>query len=191
MKKGFSLGLFLLLDLTILLTSYTFFSLLENKGPMVQGDVLGVSVQADYIKTAEPENFEDAQIISSDARSEIINSFMLRYKSPMSGVGDAVVETADKYNIPFWLVPAIAQCESNLGKRIPHGSNNAWGYGVYGDKVLKFASWEEGIEKVSQGLSKNYLGAGLETPEEIMKKYTPSSNGSWARCVNEFLKELK
>ncbi len=191
MKKGFSLGLFLLLDLVILLTSFTFFSLLEGKSNQTSQRVLGASVQATYGTVPENLNVSEAEIISSDARSELINNFMAKYKSPMGGIGEAVVENADENGIPFWIVPAIAQCESNLGKRVPHGSNNAWGWGVYGDKVTSFATWEEGIEKVSKGLGKNYLGEGLNTPEKIMKKYTPSSNGSWAHCVNEFLKELK
>jgi len=109
----------------------------------------------------------------------------------MTGLGKDIVTSADKYNLPYSLLPAIAQCEGNLGKRTPEGSFNTWGYGIYGDKVLKFQSWEEGIEKVSQGLRKNFLDKGLTTPDQIMTKYTPSSNGSWADCVDQFLTELR
>ncbi len=192
MKKGFSLGLFLVLDFIILLTAFNFFALLEGKGIKANnGDVLGATVQATYAAVPEAPLEGDAEIISSDARSEIINNFLAHYKSPMGTIGEIVVKTADAHGLPFWLVPAIAQCESNLGKRVPPGSNNAWGWGIYGEKVTKFDSWEKGVEKVSEGLGKNYLGAGLNTPEEIMKRYTPSSNGSWAACVNQFLLELK
>lgn len=192
MQKGFSLGLFLVLDLTILLTSFTFFSLLAGKSSALQaGDVLGVSVQATYGQLSESGDLWSAEIIPTDARSAIIDSFLLRYQSPMAGIGTAVVENADKYGLPFWLVPAIAQCESNLGKRVPADSHNAWGWGIYGEKVTRFETWEQGVEKVSQGLSKNYLAKGLTSPEEIMKKYTPGSNGSWAFCVQKFLNELK
>lgn len=193
MKKGFSLGLFLFLDLTLLLTSFTFFSLLEGKGKsFARSQNLSVSVQADFKDATEhPESENAAIIVSTDARSTIIDTFLEKYKSPMNGVGNFVVETADKYDLPFWLVPAISMCESNLGKRVPEGSFNAWGWGVYGDKVTKFLSWEQGIESVSKGLSQNYLGKGLDTPEKIMQIYTPSSNGSWANCVNQFLAELK
>lgn len=192
MKKGLSLGLFLLLDLTILLTAHTFFSLLDGKTQAPkQGEVLGATVQATYPKlTKEPET-HDAVIISSDARGPLIESFLTKYNSPMRGLGDKVVQQADANDLPFWLVPAIAQCESNLGKRTPEGSNNAWGWGIYGDKITKFKSWEEGIEKVSKGLSKDYMNKGFDTPAEIMTKYTPSSNGSWADCVEQFLRELK
>ena len=81
--------------------------------------------------------------------------------------------------------------ESNLGKTIPNDSYNAWGYGVYGGKVTKFNSWEEAIERVSRGLRRDYFDHGLDTPEKIMPKYTPPSDGSWAFCVNTFLQELQ
>lgn len=191
MKKGFSLGLFLVLDLTILLTSFFFFSLLEGKGKIAKGKVPSASVQANYAGSQESPTFESAAIVAEDARSILIDTFLAKYHSPMGEIGSAVVTTADRYGLPFWLVPAIAQCESNLGKHIPEGSNNAWGWGVYGDKITQFTSWQQGVEKVSAGLSQNYLNKGFSSPEEIMKKYTPSSNGSWATCINEFLNELK
>jgi hypothetical protein len=135
--------------------------------------------------------FAEGEIIYGDARSEIVNKYLSRYGSPFAGLGDYIVTAADKYKIHFGLVPAIAQCESNVGKKIPEGSFNAWGYGIYGEKVTKFASWEEAIDTVSRGLRKNYYSKGLDTPEKIMKFYTPNSDGSWANCVNKYLAELK
>lgn len=191
MKKYYGLGLFLLLDFSILLTSFVFFTFLSGKGTLAdRGEILGVSVQTNF-QFPKPDPVFDAEIISSDARGPLIDSFLTKYKSPMQGLGEKFVEIADKHDLPFWLVPAIAQCESNLGKRIPEGSHNAWGWGIYGEKVTKFNSWEEGIEKVSRGLNKDYMNKGYDTPAEIMSKYTPGSNGSWADCVEQFLKELK
>lgn len=131
------------------------------------------------------------EIIAGDARSLLIENFFRAYHSPMQGLGSKIVQTADTYGLPFGLLPAIAQCEGNLGKVMPHGSFNTWGWAIYGERVHKFKSWDEAIEKVSSGLRKNYFDKGLNSPEEIMKKYTPSSNGSWADCVSQFLEELK
>jgi hypothetical protein len=131
------------------------------------------------------------EIIASDARATVVNDFFRRYKSPMLGLGNVIVETADTYALPFGLLPAIAQCEGNLGKVMPENSFNTWGWAIYGDKVTRFTSWKDGIEKVSRGLRNNYFNKGLDTPEKIMRKYTPSSNGSWAFCVSQFLAELK
>ena len=135
--------------------------------------------------------FTESQIIPADARAGIVDSFLKKYHSPFQGLGQFIVDTAIKYQIPYGLIPAIAQCESNVGKTIPNDSFNAWGYGVYGGSTLRFGSWFEAIERVSRGLREDYYDYGLNTPEKIMKKYTPGSNGSWARCVNQFLEELQ
>ncbi len=135
--------------------------------------------------------FTQSQIKANDARPALVDNFLAKYHSPFQGLGQFIVDSADKYRISYGLVPAIAQCESNVGKVVPHDSFNAWGYGIYGQKVLRFNNWFEAIERVSRGLREDYYDKGLDTPEKIMKKYTPPSNGSWAECVNSYLEELQ
>ena len=131
------------------------------------------------------------QIVAADARAKLIDDFFRSYNSPMIGLGSDIVIAADKYHIPFGLLPAIAQCEGNLGKAMPPNSFNPYGFGIYGDQMTKFGSWQEGIETVTKTLRRDYFDQGLDTPDKIMKKYTPPSTGSWAFCVNKFLEELK
>jgi len=126
---------------------------------------------------------------------EIIKTYLEAHNSPMLEAVDSLLETAEKYNIdPLFLI-AIAQCESNLGKKMPSPDcYNPFGWGIHSEGTLCFESWEEGFEKVVKGLSEKYFGKGYETPEEIMAKYTPQAlekNGSWAKCVNQFLAELR
>jgi len=132
-----------------------------------------------------------AQIVAADARDALIDNFFRRYNSPMTGLGVDIVTAADKYKLPFGLLPAIAQCEGNVGKVMPFDSYNPYGFGIYGDKVTRFSSWQEGIEIVSKTLRSDYYDLGLDTPEKIMGKYTPPSKGSWAFCVSKFMEELK
>lgn len=40
-------------------------------------------------------------------------------------------------------------------------------------------------------LKRDYIERGLTTPEQIMRKYTPSSNGSWASSVNQWMAEMR
>ncbi len=127
---------------------------------------------------------------SEDARVAVLDEFFETHDSPLSTLGTTFVTTADKYHLDYRLLPAIAMQESNLCKKTPHDSNNCWGYGIYGGKVLRFATYEEGIETVAKGLSKNYKTQGLIAPEDIMKKYTPGSNGSWANGVNYFMDDI-
>ncbi len=135
------------------------------------------------------------QIKSKDARVLILERYLSKYNSPMSAqapkLANKFVEAADKYHLPWTLLPAIGQCESNLGKYVPDNCYNAWGYGIHSRGTLCFSSWEEGIERVARGLSQDYIQEGLIQPEKIMAKYTPLSNGSWARCVKQFSQELE
>ena len=82
--------------------------------------------------------------------------------------------------------------ESTLCRSIPVDSHNCWGWGIYGDKVIMFSSYEEAVKTVANGIKKEYLDKGLTTASKIMEKYTPSSpNGSWAYAVNKFLRDLE
>jgi hypothetical protein len=133
----------------------------------------------------------DFEIQSNDARVIIIEKYLKKYNSPLIPYAQFIVETSDKYSLDWRLLVAIAQQESNLGKKIPPGTYNAWGWGIHSRGTLGFSSWEEGIETVSKGLKEKYIDKGYITPEEIMSKYTPLSNGSWAFGVNQFINELE
>lgn len=130
-------------------------------------------------------------IETGDARPEIVKKYLTRYNSPLVPYANLIVETADKYSLDFRLITAIAQQESNLCKVIPPGGYNCWGWGITGTSTLGFNSFEHGIETVSEGLRRLYLNKGYKTVEEIMSKYTPSSNGSWARGVSQFMAEME
>lgn len=137
------------------------------------------------------ENVLGDHITAVDARVEIVRQFFEKYKSPLEPFAQSVIDEADKYSLDFRLIPAIAMQESNLCHKIIIDSYNCWGFGIYGKKVTRFTSYEEGIETVTRTLAKNYIQNGLETAEEIMSKYTPSSNGSWANSVNYFMDQLQ
>lgn len=137
------------------------------------------------------ENVLGDHITAVDARVEMVRQFFEKYKSPLEPFAQNVIDSADEYSLDFRLIPAIAMQESNLCRKIIIDSYNCWGFGIYGKTVTRFTSYEEGIETVTKTLAKNYKQNGLETPEEIMSKYTPSSNGSWAASVNYFMEQLQ
>ncbi|MFH0943120.1 MAG: hypothetical protein V1810_03020 [Candidatus Beckwithbacteria bacterium] len=127
---------------------------------------------------------------SDDAIPEIIKSYLKQYNSPLLPYADYIVTSSRRYYIDPRLIVAIAQQESNLCKKIPSDSHNCWGWGIHSQGTLKFSTYKEAIDTVTQGLAQNYLGKGLITPEEIMGIYTPLSDGSWARGVQQFLDEM-
>ncbi|OGM32837.1 hypothetical protein A2803_05885 [Candidatus Woesebacteria bacterium RIFCSPHIGHO2_01_FULL_44_21] len=133
----------------------------------------------------------DAQVGSSDARAEILRKYLTRYDSPLMPYADYIVAMADKYEMDFRLTTAIAQQESNLCKVIPEGTSNCWGWGIHSQGTLGFESYEEGIKIVTEGLKREYINKGLLIPENIMQKYTPLSDGSWAYGVRLFMEEMR
>ncbi len=126
-----------------------------------------------------------------DKRVAILKAFFRRHDSPLYDHAEYVVKVSDEYGLDFRLLPAISMQESGACKVIPHNSYNCWGWGIYGNKVTRFSSYPESIETVARGLKLNYIDKGLVTPEEIMRKYNPSSNGSWAFGVNTFIDVLE
>ena len=128
---------------------------------------------------------------ATDARPELVRQYLVYWDSPLEPYSDFIVEAADRYELDYRLTTAIAQQESNLCKLIPPGSNNCWGWGIHSEGTLGFDSFEEGIETVSQGLREEYLDKGFGSVEEIMSKYTPLSNGSWAAGVTKFMSEME
>jgi hypothetical protein len=127
-----------------------------------------------------------------DARSAILTQYFIKYKSPLVSLSDYLVEMADKNDLDFRLLPAIAQQESNLCKIIPEGTYNCWGWGIHSRGTLGFESYEEAISTVMEGLKKEYIDKGYTTPDTIWKKYTPGSpDGAWAKGVNQFMADMQ
>lgn len=153
-------------------------------------DVLGTNTVA-YAALPTSQNTMAGDITQEDGRKEKVRQFLAKYKSPMEPYAVDVVDAADLYGLDHRLIPAIAMQESNLCKKIPHGSHNCWGYGIYGNKVTRFADYKEGIYTVTKGLATRYKPKGLVTPEQIMTMYTPGSNGSWAFSVRHFMDQLQ
>lgn len=163
-------------------------------------EVLGSSQtnQVAYAALPTSENVFEALIAPKDARVETVRQFLEKYNSPLEPHAQYIIDTADEYDLDYRLIPAIAMQESNLCKKMPKNkvdplipSNNCWGFGVYGGKVRVFSTFKEGIHTVTKTLAEKYKDThGLVTPEEIMKMYTPGSNGSWANGVNHFMAEL-
>lgn len=133
-------------------------------------------------------------IQTADARIEIIRAFLERYKSPLTPYdhyASALVTASDRYGLDYRLLPAIMMQESNLCKSSDPKLHNCLGFGIHERGTLGFDTYEDGFDRAARELKANYIDRGLVTPEQIMKKYTPSSNGSWANSVNQWIAEME
>jgi len=135
-----------------------------------------------------------------DERTKKLTRFFEKKGSPLREESTSFIKAADKYDIDWRLLPAIACKESGCGKVIPwnHCENkpsyNPFGWGVYGTNAIYFKAWQDGIEEVSKNLKENYYNNGLNTPELIEPIYTPPSmlkGRSWSRGVNYLILEIE
>lgn len=132
-----------------------------------------------------------SQIIKADARPVIIERYLAKYKSPLLPYARQIFEISETYGFEYYWIVAIAQQESNLCKKIPEDSHNCWGYGIHKKGTLKFESYDLALKSYAEYLKREYFDKGLNTPQLIMKKYCPHSDGSWARGVQQFIDELE
>lgn len=131
---------------------------------------------------------------SGDARVILVQNFLERHESPLAQedhFGQVLVDLADEQGIDFRLMPAIAMQESNLCKVTPPGSYNCLGLGVHERGTWEFDSYKSNFAAAAKVLKKNYIDKGLTNPVDIMGKYTPKSNGSWANSVNQWMAEMR
>ncbi len=142
------------------------------------------------------QNSNNTQVLAAvgkgDTRPVIVDNFLAKHRSPMSGLGTVFVSAADKYGLDYRLLPAIAFQESTLGKNIPRNSHNAWGWAIYtgAQSGAAFRDWSQAIETVAKGLKFDYIDRGLHTPETIMTRYADSPDGSWAFGVSFAMDEM-
>jgi hypothetical protein len=165
------------------------FAMYQQRSTVTITTNLGNTVAYAALPTAQ--NTLTGDVTEADGRSEKIRQFLAANNSPLEPYADDIVQAADQYGLDYRLIPSIAMQESNLCKKIPEGSNNCWGFGIYGKTVTRFADYKEGIYTVTKALATKYKGQGLVTPDQIMTMYTPSSNGSWAFSVNHFMDQLQ
>ena len=124
-----------------------------------------------------------------DSRVVVLSEFLAAYNSPLANLASVFVENADKYNLDWRLVAAISGVESTFGREIPYNSFNGWGWGIYGDNMILFSSWEEGIQTVSEALRTNYIDKwGAKDVFAIGRFYAASP--TWAQRVSYFMKKI-
>jgi hypothetical protein len=152
------------------------------------GKVLG---EAFEINSENTEAKITGVVLADDARVKIIENYLKKYKSPLVPYSKLIFDLSETYGFEYYWIVAIAQQESNLCKKIPEGSHNCWGYGIHKKGSLGFDSYELALNSYAEYLKRVYFDKGLNTPELIMRKYCPSSDGSWARGVKQFINELE
>ena len=190
LKRLFLLPVFLVLTLAVGFSELIYLSNINHSS-----SVLGINNEKIIIEAAAEDNLKNISVnataIGADARPMLIKKYLEKYKSPLLPYSDLIFQISEDYGFEYYWIVAIAQQESNLCKKAPEGTHNCWGYGIHKKGTLGFDSYEIAIKSYAEYLKREYFDKGLNTPELIMTKYCPSSNGSWANGVNQFIEELK
>lgn len=131
------------------------------------------------------------QVVNEDSRVAKLRKFLASHNSPLSEEAAHFVAEADRLNLDWRLVAAIAGVESTFGKFIPANSYNGWGWGVFTGQQdgIHFDSWKDGITQVSEGLRLKYIDKGATTIEAIGHIYAAS--GAWPWKVRFFLNQIE
>lgn len=139
----------------------------------------------------------DSIVIDHDARAHMLETYLRQRGSPMASHAGTFIAVADKYDLDWRLLPAIAGAESTFGKFTPKQSHNAWGWGIPtgAQKGIGFSSWDQGIETVGLGLRTKYFDQGYTSLRKIESRYTPPSaanpNHPWVAAVEQFMYEIE
>lgn len=107
-------------------------------------------IQTEIMSKSNLENLENA---------EKIDAYFKKYKMPLHGYGMEFVLAAEKYELPYNFLAAIAVQESTGGKFCRNNNPFGWGGGK-----IKFSDFSEAIDVVSDKLAnhKYYQGKSLD-----------------------------
>ena len=126
--------------------------------------------------------------IDHDIRPLAMRAVLEKYDSPMVGYEVELIKIAEKYNLDWTLMAAIAGTESSFGKHMPANCLNPYGWGIYGENKLCFNSFPEAAEGVAKGLSSRYNISSLES---IGRTYNKVSTEGWINHTKFFMNRIK
>lgn len=120
-------------------------------------------------------------------KAQAIDAYFESKDMPLLGMGMKMVEEAEKNNLDWRLLPAIAVRESTGGKfECKKVENNPFGWGSC---KIGFSSVEETIETVARNLGGNNPNTAKhyadKTTDQILKAYNPPS------IVPNYVKQVK
>lgn len=108
------------------------------------------------------------------------------------GLEAAILEIEEEYGINAFFTIAVMKLESGNGKsKLAKNKNNLFGLNaIDGDqynKAFSFKTKGDSVRRFGKLLSKHYVGKGLETIDQVAKKYCPA-NSKWSSLVRAIMK---
>lgn len=176
-KLRIRISVLVLITVTILATSPTI-----SKGetiPTPQSEEKFIN------KKIQGYNFAATVTAKKDDRAQLLKKFLKKNRSPMANDATKLVKIADKYNLDWKLLPAIAGVESQYGNMVPSGSYNPYGWN---NGKAYFQNWSDASETVALGIRTRYVSTGIVTPYKIGPSY--AANPAWASHVANYMYQI-
>jgi hypothetical protein len=146
-------------------------------------DIQSATVSALQQNIGEEAIVDNQQLLASK-QAEAIDAYFRERNMPLAGYGKKMVEVANKYDIDWTLIPAIAIRESTGGinacKSVP---NSPFGWGSC---KIGFKTMDDAIESLGRNISGNnpktahhYEGKDVKgilqtyNPPHVVAKYAP------------------
>jgi hypothetical protein len=125
---------------------------------------------------------------AADPRVETLEKYLKQKNSPLAKEANTFIEVADKYQLDWRFLPAIAGMESSFGQNVLKNSYNPFGWG---GGYAYFDSWENAIRTVGLELYQRVVvNYGTPTPESLGPSYCPPNYRKWIAGVNFFMDDL-
>ena len=152
-------------------------------------------------KTVEAEEKIEVAI-KEEVKEEAKEEEVIEDYCYLDEVSCKIKKVADKYEIDWMMAVAISQHETGNYTSYAFKSLNNVGGLMYWDgkksTLQSFNSLDKGIEKFVSNLKYNYYDKGLDTIEEIQKKYAPIGaandpnglNNYWVKGVSNYYYKL-
>lgn len=191
MRRFFLLVAFFVSAPSLIIISAFFFLFLSTQG---KNGFLGLDTPENkaiaYAALPSNLNVVSDSISIGDSRIGKVSNFFQEYNSPLTQYAEFIVITADKYDVDYRLVPAIAAQESGACHRIISGvTYNCWGFGIYGKKKTSFTSYESAIDTITRYFAKKKSN-GIETLDELGTIYNPTDHNNWKQHIALFMAQL-
>ena len=134
------------------------------------------------------------QSSDQDEKAQKIDEFFADRNLPMAGQGQKLVTAAEKNDLPWPLIAAIADIESTAGKNAcPKDSNNVFGWNSC--RGEKFDSMDDAINTVAESISahrdttaKYYEGKNLKA---ILETYNGRANKDYVDNIMFVMNQIE
>lgn len=126
----------------------------------------------------------------AEERAEKIDAYYAKRGMPLEGYGAKLVAEAEKNNLDWRLLPAIAIKESTGGKFACYKNPFGWG-----SCKIKFASYDDAIEAVARNLGGNNPNTARyykdKTTEEKLHHYNNSVVPTYTGEIMQFMELIE